>query len=179
MALNKKYSRTSRNVAILDDDPHIREYYHLQLQCAGFHSIMLQNLSELYDLITKNPIEIILLDNFLKNESGISAIPEIMKLAPKSRVIVLTKSSSPDHVVEAIKNGAYDFISKDSGVRKIINKIRTCCPPVSSSSTFSFKPFLDMGFIGTSKVMHHLFQDIEKVSKHDINILISGETRVV
>ena len=171
----KDNSRTSQTVVFVDDNADVRELYRLELQQAGFHCMLSASLSELYDLIEKESIDLILLDNYLKSESGIEAIPEIIRRAPSSRVIVLTRSSSPDNIVKAIKNGAYDFIAKSTSAKEVVSKLKQVQPSFKPIPD-NLKPFSGIGLVGKSKPTLDLLEDIKKVAKYDIDILISGET---
>lgn len=168
--------KPSQMVALVDDNPQIREIYQLELEQAGFYCLVTESLAGLYDLINENNIDLILLDNFLKNESGIAAIPEIKKRAKNSRIIVLTRSSSPDNVVRAIKNGAYDFIGKNTSAKDVVSKLRKYPFPITTSEVNPTDPFANIGLLGKSRAMHDLSEDIIKIAKHDIDVIIVGET---
>ena len=68
--------------------------------------------------------EVIIMDVVMEGKDGVEACREIIDLLPNTRVLMLTASSAPDAVVEAIAAGASGYLLKDSGVDQLVAVIR-------------------------------------------------------
>lgn len=116
-------------IAIIEDDKILRESYGLLL--GEVEDFFIVNAYESYDDAKKQLKEdhpqVILLDVNLPGTSGIEAIPELKKMLPHTRVIILTVYDSPETVFEALNNGADGYLTKNSSAEKIIEAVRDVC----------------------------------------------------
>jgi two-component system invasion response regulator UvrY len=72
-----------------------------------------------------SPIDVVILDAMLGNESGIEAIPQIKALRPKLRVLVLSMLDENPHAVRVIEQGADGFVSKGGAPSELVTALRT------------------------------------------------------
>src|SRR5271163_2153157 len=109
----------SPTVAIVDDDPDLVRIlrYHLsewgyEVRCAASHG-------ELRHEIGRNSIDLVLLDLNLGVEQGLDVLREVVRERFVAPVIILTAHASIQTAVQAIKLGAYDFITKPPDLRQL------------------------------------------------------------
>jgi len=121
----------------------------------------------------KGKADVILLDiRFPEGDIGLDYIEELRAEAP---VIMLTSHDDLDTVVESVKRGAYDFFPKDLRLEVLRKKIERCLEEASLRQRYA----LARGqFIGRSKAAARIRQEILKLSRVDLPVLITGETGV-
>lgn len=129
-------------------------------------------------------VEVILCDVFLPDGNGVEMIAEMKELAPHANIILLTAHGNITDGVQAIKNGAFDYIVKGDDNRKIIPLVsrameevhtRAKSRPTPTRSGKSLKKGFDC-IIGQSPVFQHTVRMAEKVTASEVSVLLTGET---
>lgn len=105
-----KFIRPS--VLIIDDEKRIRSVCFSMLKQEGYDPAEAENAEIGIDLIRQRHFDIILLDLMMPGISGMEALERIRTLHPDTVVIVITGYATLDHAVNAMKKGAFDFLSK-------------------------------------------------------------------
>jgi len=179
------------SILIVDDNQDVLRSLKMFLKYE-FGPIHLENdPSNILPLLQKKPVEVVLLDmNFAPGErsgkEGLNWLSKIMDFDPSLAVIMLTAYADIDLAVEAIKQGAMDFIVKPWDNDKLVSTIRTGLKLSHSqreaASLRQQKKQLmgdlasGSGMIwGRSQAMKQLKEITDKVAPTDTNILISGE----
>lgn len=104
---------SSYRIAVVDDDPIIRDIMEAMLTSWNFIPDILPEPFLLEDLMQSAALtNVFLLDMRLPNGSTLSWIPRILEKFPESKVIVMTGYADTDTVIEAIRSGAFDFLQK-------------------------------------------------------------------
>jgi DNA-binding NtrC family response regulator len=121
----------------------------------------------------------ILLDLGLPDVDGIQLIPTLKEKAPRSPIIVLTGRDEASSAVEAMKSGAYDYITKPVDLEELFLSLRRVGEMISLQDKISYleqkEKFI---LIGRSKSMEEIRGLIDRVSPHTTPVLIVGETGV-
>lgn len=112
---------------------------------------------------------------------GISALREILVLAPYTKVIVITGNDSREHAVQAIGAGAYDFYSKPidpDTLKLIIDRAYHLYELEMENRRLrqAHRPSPLEGIIATSPEMREVCRTVEKIAPTDVTVLISGES---
>lgn len=120
------------SVLIVDDEKRVRQVCVQMLSQEGYDVDQAENAQVGLKKVEKRHYDIILLDLLMPGMSGLEALVQIRALHPDTVVIVITGYATLDHAVEAMKNGAFDFVSKPFSpqdlrlvVTKAIEHIRT------------------------------------------------------
>jgi len=176
---NSKYT-----ILVVDDEPLIRESLYEILRIGGFKALMAANGEDALTILEKQSIDIVVTDLKLPRMSGIELLEAVKKISPAADVIVITGFGSIESAVEAMKKGAYDYITKpidDSEIKIVINKIvekkeileenRALRELVAQNSRSSFG-----SMIGQSERMQKIYHAIESVASSNATILINGES---
>jgi len=176
---NKQYS-----ILIVDDEPLIRESLYEILRIDGFRGHMASSGEEALKILKNQNYDIIVMDMKLPKLSGLELIEQVKKDAPETEVIMITGYGTIETAVEAMKKGAYDYITKpinDQEIKLIINKIvekkeilkenRDLREMIAKSHPSSF-----CHMIGASQLMQRVYHIIESVATSNATILITGES---
>ncbi|MBW3518940.1 sigma-54 dependent transcriptional regulator [Flavobacterium sp. NKUCC04_CG] len=171
--------KTHTTILILDDNEEILIAARMLLKRHFETVITTTNPKKIPELLTKNPIEIILLDmnyrlGYEDGKEGIFWFKEIQKMAPQVQIILMTSYANIETAVEGIKLGAIDYVLKPwnnesllQTIRGAVKQLRKKTPQIGISSEITFK--------GTAPSIQKVYQMADRVSKTDVNTLILGE----
>lgn len=111
-------------ILVLDDQFAIRNLIDEILTVNGYEVRQASNLTEAEQLLTAETFDAIVVDIFLsERETGLSLLPRAREHQPNTPVIVISGMASMDNVMEALKAGAYDMITKPFNVMDMLNVI--------------------------------------------------------
>jgi len=102
----------NENILVVDDDPDIREVLKDRLESLGYRVLMAASGKEGLELLEKQNPQIVLLDIEMPAMSGLEVLKEIRKRELDITVVMITAYGTIERAVEAMKEGAYDFIPK-------------------------------------------------------------------
>lgn len=112
------------HVLVLDDQFAIRMMLGDVLQAHHYRTSLAQNIEEARVLLDREAFDAIIVDIFLDNrENGLSLLPQIRDLQPYTPTIVISGMANMDHVLEALKAGAYDMITKPFNIVDVVNVV--------------------------------------------------------
>jgi NtrC-family two-component system response regulator AlgB len=103
---------TTWSALIIDDDPGVRQSVRLCLEAEGVRVLGVATAAGGLEALDRGRFDVVFLDLWLKAESGLAALPEILRRQPAARVIVITAYASFETAVEAMKLGAADYLPK-------------------------------------------------------------------
>ncbi len=113
-----------KKILIVDDDAELRTYVSVILREAGYHTEEAVSGRDAVKRASAGDFDIILLDLIMPKGDGNEALIELKKIAPRSRVIMLTAFASIGNTVEAIKKGASDCLAKPFKINDLLVAIR-------------------------------------------------------
>jgi len=99
-------------VLVVDDEQTTQLILKTHLEKNGFHATVAGTAEEMNRHLEENDFDLILLDLQLPDGDGIELIKPVQDSIPNVPVIIITAHGSVEHVVEAMRNGAYDFVTK-------------------------------------------------------------------
>ena len=168
------------NVLIIDDEPTIRMLLGKILELEGYEIYSAKNRMSGIETLRKHNIDIILCDVFLPDGNGINMVPELAQISPQSKIILLTAHGNISDGVQAIKNGAFDYIVKGDDNTKIIPIVNRAMDEIIKESggkqsqkknVVNFK-----SIIGNSACLQNAINMARKVAATDVCVLLTGET---
>ncbi|WCN38902.1 sigma-54-dependent transcriptional regulator [Aneurinibacillus uraniidurans] len=139
-------------------------------------------VSDAYTIIQTKSIDVVLLDWRLGEHDGLDVLVEIKKLSPSTEVIMMTAYGTIESSVEAIKRGAYHYITKPLDIDELqllvekaveYKQLQTQIAELTETID-KIKGYAEM--IGQSPAMQHVFSVIERVKDIDSSVLIFGES---
>jgi len=102
----------SGTILVVDDDPDIRDILRDSLNSLGFRVVTASNGRECLDMLDKEGPELLLLDIEMPDKSGLEVLKEIRRRGSDVTVIMITAYGTIERAVQAMKAGAFDFITK-------------------------------------------------------------------
>ena len=178
----KTYRIDMSKILIIDDEVQIRTLLTRMMELEGYDVCQAGDCrAALKQLELQNP-DVALCDVFLPDGNGVDLVLAIKKVAPNVEVILLTAHGNIPDGVQAIKNGAFDYITKGDDNNKIIPLISRAVEKARMNvrleklekkvgQTYSFDSIL-----GESKVLKDAVSLAQKVSGTDVPVLLTGET---
>ena len=102
----------SWSALVVDDDPGVRQSLRLCLETDGARVLGVGNAKAALEALERGHFDLVLLDVWLGSESGLDAIPDIVRRQPAASIIVITALATFESAVEAMKRGASDYLPK-------------------------------------------------------------------
>ncbi|MCK5683980.1 sigma-54-dependent Fis family transcriptional regulator, partial [bacterium] len=163
------------NILIVDDDSNILEVLDARLSAADFNVFKASDGLSAIQILKTTPVELMISDIKMPAMSGTELFSEIKKILPELPVIFLTAHGTIPGAVNAVQNGAVDYISKPFDGKQLVEKINKILARVKTSAEEKNSPLIEDGFYwGKSPVMQELNLTIKKVAASDVNVLILG-----
>ncbi len=169
-------------VLIIDDEPDICELLEITLLRMGLETITAENVKDAIVSIDQYKPDLCLTDMRLPDGSGIDIVHYIQRNCPQMPVAVITAYGSMETAVEALKAGAYDFVSKPVDLQKlrdlIENSLKLSNTPPSNNNQHNNLPDLHQKYtiIGESPAMQKLKNTISKLARSQAPVYIHGES---
>lgn len=162
----------SRLALIIDDEPDIRELLQITLQRMDINCLCAENLSKARKLLSENMIDLCLTDMRLPDGDGVEFVNEFQSKYSQVPIAVISAHGNMDSAIQALKYGAFDFLTKPIDLNTLRAVVQSALKLKQKES--SSRPNL----IGNSSVIQNLRKTIEKVSRSQAPIYISGESGV-
>ena len=174
---------TKKTILIGEDDCEVRGYLEMATRRMGYDVVLAQDGEELLNYLQqKDGVHAVLLDIIMPRKDGIETLREIRKLRTSLPVIMVSDASSTMNVVQAMKIGATDFLSKPvvheelrAAIEKTIDLIPQPPAPEEKTETGGASGKL---FFGTNQRMLEIHEILKDVGPSEAPILIRGETGV-
>jgi two-component system, NtrC family, response regulator PilR len=169
-------------ILVADDEQSMREFLDIMLKKEGYKVSLASNGEEVVKLIDNDLFDLVLLDIRMPKLDGISALKKIKANSPETIVIMITAYASADTAIKAMKEGAYDYITKPFRVEEIKLIIKNALEKKNlQKENILLKQVVRDRYhfgniIGQSPKMVALYDLLEKVSPTKTNILITGES---
>jgi DNA-binding NtrC family response regulator len=168
-------------ILIVDDEKHTREGLRQSLE-EDFDVYTAGNADEALNVLNSDQIDLVLTDLRLGGEDGMTLIERILQRPRPPVCILMTAYGSIATAVEAMKRGAYDFVTKPVNIDELGIKIsRAIKGQQTEQENLHLKQQVDKRFgleniIGESKAMHDIFDTIRQVAPSRATVLILGES---
>jgi DNA-binding NtrC family response regulator len=172
---------TMKSVLIVDDEVGTRESLRMILK-NDYEVFLAKNAEEAFLLIKEHPPDIILLDIILPDLDGLKVLEKIKQKEPDVIVIMITATRTVKTAVEAMKLGAYDYITKPFDTDELCLIIsRALSAQALEKEVKYLREEIDKSFgfeniIGTSKAMEDIFKIVRQIADSKSTILVMGES---
>ncbi len=164
------------SILVVDDERSMRDFLKILLEKEGHEVSTAENGNGALALIQDRQFEVVVSDIRMPGMSGIDLLGKIKDATPDLSVIMITAFASPDDAVLAMKNGAFDYISKPFNVDEIKSVIEsaTSINKKNLQANVSTGSFPEI--IGQSREMLKIFDIIRRIAPNPANVLIYGES---
>jgi len=170
------------SVLVVDDEKAVRESCREAAQINGFHTHVADSAEQAYKVLDAHGIDIVLLDLKLPGACGLEALREVKKRRPDSVVIIITGCATVASAVQAMKQGAFDYITKPftlEELRLLLEHATENLQRVSQKRVLREDMRSRQGFgslIGKSAEMERIYRIISKAAQSTHPVLITGES---
>ena len=171
-------------VLVVDDDPVFQELVPEQLSMLDFEAAVAGTGREALDALRQTDYDVVLLDVNMPGVSGIEVLREIRQLDDAPEVIMLTGDNSLSTGIEAMRRGAYDYLTKPAQLdkmeavirkadekRRLVRRNAGLCAAVERRS--EERP---PDFVHRSREISALVAQAEAAARHDSTVIITGES---
>ena len=171
-----------RNILIIDDEEKLRGLLARIVKSEGFVVLEAADLKSGFKKLEQNEIDVVLCDVKLPDGNGVEFLEKIKASFPLTEVILLTAYGKISDGVQAMKNGAFDYIVKGDDNDKIIPLLYKAIEKVTLQQKIKqlekriSKKYSFDAIIGKSKGLEQVIELSKKVAKTDSTVLLTGET---
>ena len=174
----------AKTILVIDDDPTILKFLEASLKRIGYEVVTGQSAADLWEKLPGARPDFVLLDVMLPDGNGIDLLPELLRRAPSISVVLTTAYATVDLAVEAMKRGAYDFLTKPIELRRLevtlqhLEEFNELAREVDvyRRGLGALEGCGEM--VGRHPTMKLLYGQIENVAPSGVPVLITGESGV-
>ncbi|MDA8774520.1 sigma-54 dependent transcriptional regulator [Opitutales bacterium] len=169
------------NLLIVDDEQHTREGLELALE-DNFEVFLASSPDEAFNVMESEPLEVILTDLRMGHQSGMAVIDRAISLSNNPICIMMTAYGEVDIAVEAMKRGAFDFLSKPVNLEKLDLLIKRGLESKKLKKENNDlhnrldKKFSFQGILGKSPALEQVLEKVKLVGPSKATVLLTGET---
>ena len=169
-------------ILIVDDDPDIVMMLEDRLQASGYETVVATEGQQALDQIVHEPPQLILLDLTLPKVSGLDVLKRLSQMKPSDNipVIVMTAHASIEAAVEAMKEGAYDFLTKPLDGDHLLIVIRKALERDALRRQVAYlRSEVDgryASIVGNSPSVRSVVEAAQRAAKSDASVLLLGES---
>jgi len=169
---------------VVDDDHQIRLTVQAALRGHGFSTVFATTAEEGLAVTRGRRFEVVLLDLRLPGMQGLEMLENLRRLPHPPETVVVTGRPEPASAVEAMKLGAYDYLSKPFDVLKLVSTLKNAaakCRLSRENTTLKHvvqqqEPYSRGPIIAASNEMKEVLSTVERIAPSDASVLIQGET---
>jgi two-component system response regulator PilR (NtrC family) len=169
-------------ILVVDDERSMRELLAIVLKREGHQVLLAENGQRAIELLEKEAVELLISDVKMPDVSGVQVLAAAQRVNPEIIGIMITAYASTDTAVEALRLGAYDYLSKPFNVDELKLKVRKALERkrLQQENVLLKRALQDShqfsNIIGRSPSMQAVFQLIQTIAPTNSTVLISGES---
>lgn len=169
-------------ILVVDDDSSLRRVMQMQLMEAGYRVELAASGTEAHRLFLEHCPKLVITDLMMPDLDGLELLRRLSQEEVQTTVIMITAFGSIESAVEAMRLGAYDYITKPIDYEALVRAVHRAMERQNLiEEVRSLRSALDerYGFeniVGHSKSLLHVLDMASRVAQHDTTVLILGET---
>lgn len=169
-------------ILVVDDELSVREFFEILLKKEGYEVVSAKDGVDALQCLREEDFDLVITDLNMKDTNGMTLLKESKKAQGDTPVIMVTAFATTDSAVEAMKEGAFDYVSKPFKIdeikvtiekaletRKLSNENKVLKSELQSKYNFD-------NLLGESEAMQRIYDLIRKTSATRTNVLIYGES---
>ena len=175
-------SAAKSHILVVDDELSMREFLDVLLSRAGYAVTCAENGRRAVDLLTKKDVDLLLCDIRLGDITGLEVLRAAKRKNPQTVVIRISAYAPAETAVEAMHEGAYDYVPKPFDKDELLNTIdkalalKTIQQKKEATDDELVKNLVFGKLVGNSPGMMHIYSLVRQVAQTRTNILITGES---
>ncbi len=186
---------TTASILVVDDEPDLRTLYELTLLREGYRVETASSVQEAREQLKAHRFDVVITDMRLPDGFGMELLQDLRDQQRRERCVVMTAYGSAENAVEALRSGAFDYLTKPVDLKQFRSVVASAVQGTggvpapraartgglqSRQGSFSADPFaagtaLDR-LVGTSEAMRNVKQRVAKVARGMAPVLIHGES---
>ncbi|NWB25383.1 sigma-54-dependent transcriptional regulator [Pseudomonas gingeri] len=162
-----------QKILIVDDEPDIRELLEITLGRMKLDTQSARNVGEAREKLARDSFDLCLTDMRLPDGTGLELVQHIQQRHPQVPVAMITAYGSLDTAINALKSGAFDFLTKPVDLARLRELVASALRlPLAGEKP----PSIDTRLLGDSLPMRALRKQIDKLARSQAPVYISGES---
>ena len=173
---------TKQTILVVDDEKSMCDFLEIMLNKEGYEVTSTTSGEQALELLDNNLYSMVLTDVKMPGVDGFEVLRKTKEVSPDTVVIMITAYGSPEGAVTAIKEGAYDYITKPFRVEEVKLTIKKSLERSTLiKENIRLRQAVEdrykfWNLIGKSPKMQRVYELVEKVSQTKANVLITGES---
>jgi two-component system response regulator GlrR len=169
-------------ILVVDDDRNILQVIQMRLESGGYHVTKTTSAEKALKLAEQEPFDMAMIDLKLDDQDGIQLMQDVRHIIPDLPVIILTAYGTINSAVDAMKKGAYSYLTKPFDGHELLMQINNCLETSKLSKEVKHLQRLvkeKYGFdniIGRSEKMKKVFEQVTLAAETDSNVYIEGKS---
>ncbi|MCI5159258.1 MAG: sigma-54-dependent Fis family transcriptional regulator, partial [Candidatus Electrothrix sp. AUS1_2] len=162
-------------ILIVDDELSMRDFLKILFENEGYEVTVAADAASALEFADNDPFDIAVTDVRMPGMSGLDLLTELKHRFPDLPVVMITAYASPDDAVQAMRQGAFDYITKPFHVDELKKVVRTAVQRKAAAERKKEEGSFS-GIIGSSPEMLRIFDLIRRVAPTPASVLIYGES---
>lgn len=166
-------------ILVADDEPNLRKMLRAQLERWGYEVHLAENGRQAMEVLEDNYIDIVITDLRMPDVDGMTLLKHVHKQYENLPVIMITAHGTVDTAVEAIKLGAFDYITKPydrQSLKSIVTKAARTRELQNQEASLATDASGRFRIIGRSALMLEIFDVISRVAATPSTVLLTGDS---
>ena len=169
-------------ILVVDDEQSIQDFLRLLLEESGFEVNTAGSMEDGREQLNEDSYDLVLCDIIMPDGNGLDLLREIKQHDNRTSVVMMTAYTSTKSAIEAMKRGAYDYISKPFDVEELNVVIQKALEKTELVDENLFlrreleEKYRFSNIIGRSRPMQEIFGLIERVARTSSTVLVEGES---
>ncbi len=171
--------KSKPHVLIVDDEPNVRRVLGTLLEQAGYATTPADSGKVALDLVRAKDPDLVLTDLKMPGMDGLELLRKLRAGFPEIPVVMLTAHGTVDNAVDAMKEGAHDFLTKPFDKEHVVETVGKALGQAERSRQEFQGPLSEKapcGLVGNNPAIQSLRHMIERVAPSPTSVLITGET---
>jgi two-component system response regulator PilR (NtrC family) len=176
-------SASKPRILVVDDEPGLRDMLAILFQREGLHVTHAPRFETARDAIVHapEPYAVVLTDLLMPDGNGMDLLSLVKERSPSTEVIVMTAHGGIDTAIDAMRRGAYDFVTKPfatNELRALVHKALERRAIVAENERLRARLLRDRGgeLLGHSEAMRRIFDLVQRIASTRTTVLITGES---
>ena len=170
------------NILVVDDDKNLLELIRMRLESENYEVVATAEEEEALEVAKEQAFDLSIIDLQLTSRNGISLMEDVHHINPDMPVIILTAFGSIESAVEAMKKGAYSYLSKPFDHHKLLFQVEKAVE--NRRLTSEIKRLKDLvnerydftNIVAKSEKMQDILMQVSLIAKTDSTVYINGES---
>ncbi len=173
---------TSGKLLIVDDDHNLLELMKMRLESSGYTVLTAPDEDEAKTAVTGQTFDLAIIDLQLVRQDGISLMEEVHRVSPGMPVIILTAHGSIESAVEAMRRGAFTYLTKPFDAHELILHVehamenRRLASEINRLKGLLAERYDFRNIVARSAAMQTVLEAVSRIAKTDSTVYVRGES---